>query len=62
MKSADGEKVYIDGKNKANAPSLSPKAQDIQDILGGIASKIGGDHTTDLSRLLRVPGTLNRKV
>jgi len=61
MKSTDGERVYIDGKNKGNAPSLSPKAQDIQDILGGIASKIGGDHTTDLSRLLRVPRTLNRK-
>lgn len=29
--------------------------------LAGIAGKIGGDHTTDLSRLLRLPGTWNRK-
>ena len=58
----DGDtKVYIDGKDKRNALSLSPKAQYVQDILAGIAEKIGGDHTTDLSRLLRVPGTLNRK-
>lgn len=42
-------------------PALSPQAQLVQDVLGGIASKIGGDHTTDLTRLLRVPGTLNRK-
>ncbi len=53
------EKIYIDAKH--NAPSLSAKAQHVQDILAGIASNIGGDHTTDLSRILRVPGTLNRK-
>jgi hypothetical protein len=29
--------------------------------LAGIAKVCGGDHTTDLSRLLRLPGTLNRK-
>jgi len=61
IKDENGAKVYIDGKNKRNAPPLSPKAQNIQNILAGIAAKIGGDHTTDLSRLLRVPGTLNRK-
>lgn len=61
IKNADGAKVYIDGKDKHNAPALSPKAQHFQDILAGIAAKIGGDHTTDLSRLLRIPGTLNRK-
>ncbi len=33
----------------------------IQDILSGLAEAIGGDHTTDLTRLLRVPGTYNRK-
>ena len=56
-----GAKVYIDGKDKRNVPPLSPRGQHVQDILAGIASKIGGDHTTDLSRILRVPGTLNRK-
>lgn len=45
----------------ANVPELSTKAIQVQDVLGGIAAKIGGDYTTDLSRLLRVPGTLNRK-
>ncbi len=43
------------------APPLSPKAILFQDTLAGIAAKIGGDHTTDVSRILRVPGTLNRK-
>jgi hypothetical protein len=40
---------------------LSPKALYIQDVLAGIASKIGGDHTSDLARSLRLPCTLNRK-
>jgi len=56
---ATQERLYLDVRS--NVPPLSPKAQYIQDINAGIASKIGGDHTTDLSRLLRVPGTLNRK-
>lgn len=33
----------------------------MQDILAGVAQACGGDNTTDLSRLLRVPGNLNRK-
>jgi putative DNA primase/helicase len=61
LKGTDGAKAYIDGKGAHNAPSLSPKAQHVQDILAGIAAKIDGDHAIDLSRLLRVPGTLNRK-
>ncbi|MGA2621555.1 MAG: hypothetical protein ABSF26_28465 [Thermoguttaceae bacterium] len=61
IKDADGEKLYIDDKDKHNAPPLSAKAQHIQDILAGIAAKIGGDHTNDLARLLRPPGTWNRK-
>jgi P4 family phage/plasmid primase-like protien len=40
---------------------LSPKARHVQDVLAGLAAKIGGDHTTDLARLLRLPCTLNRK-
>lgn len=47
--------------NKHLCPKLSPKAERFQDVLAGIAAKLGGDHTTDLSRLLRVPATLNRK-
>ncbi len=42
-------------------PPLSPKAIHIQDVVKGIAKQIGGDHTTDLVRLLRMPGTMNRK-
>ena len=56
---ASGEKVSIISKRLL--PTLSPKAQHLQDILGGLASQVGGDHTKDLSRLLRIPGTLNRK-
>src|SRR5262249_3057901 len=40
---------------------LSPKAEHVQDVLAGLAARIGGDHTTDLARLLRLPCTLNRK-
>jgi putative DNA primase/helicase len=40
---------------------LSAKARHVQDVLGGIAKKVGGDHTHDLARLLRLVGTLNRK-
>ncbi|TWT30136.1 hypothetical protein [Blastopirellula retiformator] len=53
------DRVYLD--KRQNIPTLSPKAQHIQDILAGIADLVGGDHTTDLSRLLRLPGTFNRK-
>jgi hypothetical protein len=55
----DGERAYLD--QRRDLTTLSPKACRIQDILAGIAQVIGGDHTTDLSRLLRIPGTLNRK-
>jgi putative DNA primase/helicase len=53
------EKLYLD--IKSNVPELSVKAQLIQDVIAGIASKVGGDHTQDLSRILRIPGTMNRK-
>jgi P4 family phage/plasmid primase-like protien len=59
-----GDKIYLkkDGRTiLANVPTLSAKAQLVQDISKGIAAKIGGDHTTDPTRLLRIPGTLNRK-
>ena len=55
----DGDRVYLD--QRRHVSRLSPKAQHLQDILAGIANACGGDHTTDLSRLLRLPGTLNRK-
>jgi len=55
----DGERVYLD--ERRHVKRLSPNATQAQDILAGIASAIGGDHTTDLARLLRLPYTLNRK-
>src|SRR5690606_6735036 len=42
-------------------PPLSAKAQLVQDVVQGMAARIGGDHTHDLARLLRLPGTMNRK-
>jgi hypothetical protein len=42
-------------------PELSPKGRHVQDVVAGIAGRIGADHTHDLARLLRLPGTLNRK-
>lgn len=62
----DKERVYLQDQKsrkpiKKNEPELSPKAVWIEDVLKGIANVIGGDHTFDLSRLLRLPGTLNRK-
>ena len=68
-----GEKVYeyypdpktgADNKKRRNPEfpnALSAKAMHVQHVLGGIAAKIEGDHTKDLARLLRLPGTLNRK-
>jgi hypothetical protein len=53
------ERIYLD--QRRHVSKISPQAQGIQDILAGIADAVGGDHTTDLTRLLRLPGTLNRK-
>ena len=55
----NGEKIYLD--QRRHVSRLSPKAVHVHDVLAGIAKTVGGDHTTDLSRLLRLPGTLNRK-
>ena len=54
-----GERLYLDCP--ANVPDLSEAAVHLQDILSGIAGAIGGDHTFDLSRILRLPGSFNRK-
>lgn len=61
-----GERIYLkDPKTgrpiRANIPELSPKALFIQDIIAGIAAVVGGDATQDLSRLLRIPGSMNFK-
>jgi P4 family phage/plasmid primase-like protien len=72
VQAADGTKVYefsadpkTGGDSRQRNPDfpdrLSPKAERIQHVLTGIAAAIGGDHTQDLSRLLRLPCTLNRK-
>jgi hypothetical protein len=55
----NGDRVYLDSRKHASR--LSPKAERIQDILAGLARAVGGDHTHDLARLLRIAGTLNRK-
>ena len=62
----DGEKVWLDNQTTgkpihSNHPKLTDIAQRVQDTCQGIAAAIGGDHTQDLSRLLRLPGTMNRK-
>jgi hypothetical protein len=49
-----GGKVY-------DLPEVSAKGQHVQSIIAGIAARVGGDHTHDLARILRLPGTLNRK-
>ncbi|MEQ9588027.1 MAG: hypothetical protein RJS97_08745 [Parvibaculaceae bacterium] len=55
----DGERTYLDQRH--NVPALSARARELQDVLTGIAEAVDGDHTTDVSRLLRLPGSLNRK-
>jgi hypothetical protein len=55
----DGERIYLDGKHHVSR--LSPRAEHVQDVLAGIAQAVGGDHTQDLTRLLRIPGPPNRK-
>ena len=53
MDKATGEQVYDF--------VLSPKAEHVKDILARIASALGGDHTIDLARLMRLVPTWNRK-
>ena len=52
------QKEYL---TRATMPRLSPAGQWLQDINQGIAAAIDGDHTHDLARILRLPGTMNRK-
>lgn len=54
-----GERVYITGAR--GMPPLSPKAEFIQQINDGLAKLLDADRVKDVSRLLRIPGTMNRK-
>lgn len=54
----DDRRVDLD---RQHSPPLSPKALRLQKLVGGLSALVGGDHTTDLSRLLRLPGSMNRK-
>lgn len=68
---SDGRKkprrYLLDGKDRVfldrcqHLTKMSPRALQVQDLLAGIAAAISADHTTDLTRLLRLPGTWNRK-
>jgi hypothetical protein len=55
----NGERVFIEHRHYIQR--LSPKAEHFQQILAGVAMTCGGDHAIDLARLLRLPGTFNRK-
>lgn len=55
----DDDRVYLDIDRSIS--KLSQKAQYAQDVIAGIAKALGGDHTHDLARILRVPWTYNRK-
>lgn len=61
----DGERTWLADEKRRSIPGARPelteKAQHVQDVIQGVSSLIGGDATQDLSRLLRLPGTLNRK-
>jgi len=48
-------------RNPLFPSKLSQKALHIQHVVQGLAKQIGGDHTQDLARLLRLPCTMNRK-
>lgn len=56
---ASRARLYLAARQ--NVPSLTPKAEHLEDILVGVAQRLGGDHVQDLARLLRIPDTLNRK-
>lgn len=61
-----GEKVFLSDpvtfrRLPHNVPELSAKALHVQDVVKGIAELIDGDSTQDLTRLLRIPGSMNRK-
>jgi len=42
-------------------PDMSGHALDVEDINSGLAELLGGDNTNDVSRILRLPDTMNRK-
>ena len=40
---------------------VTPQAREVEAAMAGMAARIEGDKTRDLARLLRLPGTFNRK-
>jgi hypothetical protein len=58
---------YIKGPNgeeldlPAHEPDVSPKGRQAEAIMKGITKLIRGDSTQDLARILRLPGSWNRK-
>lgn len=63
VRSGNGIHVYWLLKEPATSdgPTLSGELLQVEAVNRKIAKRLGGDSTTDLARILRIPGTLNIK-
>ena len=52
----EGNEIPIDPQSL-----VTPQAREVEAAMAGMAARIEGDKTRDLARLLRLPGTWNRK-